>query len=92
MSQIAPKRMILRCREHYIEDYTTMVTTFFDSQLLDQTDSVVNILADPICPNIYYVIFDVNCKANPEVDLSTIQIEVFKVSKPKNLLVASPDL
>jgi hypothetical protein len=66
-----------------------MVETFLKSQnLLDTTDYGIHICADPSSTALYLVL-DLHCKEVPSVELSDLELQVFKVSKNNTLCVTS---
>ncbi|EMD97602.1 hypothetical protein COCC4DRAFT_34166 [Bipolaris maydis ATCC 48331] len=82
MSHIAPKRVVLRCREQYFREHGRMVETFLESQnLLDIEDYGIHICGDPYSPTTLYLVLDLYCREVPIVDLSNLELQVFKVSK-----------
>jgi hypothetical protein len=67
-----------------------MVETFLKSQnLLDITDYGIHICGDPSSPTTLYLVLDLHCKEVPTVDLSDLELQVFKVSKNNTLYVTS---
>jgi hypothetical protein len=90
-NQIDPKRIILRCREQYFQEQGKMIQAFFESQdLLNLEDYGVHICGEPSSPTIYYLVLDLHCGKIPSVNLSELEIQVFKVSKNNTLCVAFP--
>jgi hypothetical protein len=91
MSQVTPVRMVLRYREQPFQDLGAMVKAFFDWQDLQPLeDYCTHICCDPPSPTLYLVI-DLHCKTCRDVDLSKLELQVFKVSKNNPLCVASPN-
>ncbi|KAF2804379.1 uncharacterized protein BDZ99DRAFT_467436 [Mytilinidion resinicola] len=81
-SHCAPKRVVLRCREQYFQDQGAMVTAFFDSQnLKPPEDYYTHICFEPSSPSNLYLVLDLHCKETPGVDLSELELQVFKVSR-----------
>lgn len=67
-----------------------MVETFLESQnLLDIEDYGIHICGDPSSPTTLYLVLDLYCREVPIVDLSNLELQVFKVSKNNTLCVIS---
>ncbi|KAH8800720.1 hypothetical protein F5884DRAFT_534903 [Xylogone sp. PMI_703] len=83
MSQITPKRMVLKYREEYFKDLKEMITAFSDSQSLGTLeDCYVHHCYDPSSPSSLFLVLDLYCKEVPDVDVSKLELRMFKVSKP----------
>src|SRR5436189_87824 len=91
MSQVVtPKRIVLKCREQYFQDQREMVSAFFDSQgLKTLEDYYIHIYSEPSSPSSLFLVLDLYCKEIPDVDLSKLELQIFKVSKPNTLCVVS---
>ncbi|KAH8811717.1 hypothetical protein F5884DRAFT_855055 [Xylogone sp. PMI_703] len=82
MSQITPKRIILKCREQYLQDQSEMVTAFFCSLSLETpTDYYLHICYDLSSPSSLFLVFDLFCKQVPDVDVGKLEPRVFKVKR-----------
>jgi hypothetical protein len=65
-----------------------MAEAFFESQNLpDFKDYDIHICLDPVSLTRIYLILDLHCKETPSVDLSKLEIQVYKVSKNNKLCV-----
>ncbi|KAF2789315.1 hypothetical protein K505DRAFT_328316 [Melanomma pulvis-pyrius CBS 109.77] len=89
MSQ--PKRVVLKCREQYVQDNQAVIKDFFDSQDLGSYEELtslnnlfVHFVFDERSPSGLFLVLDVHCKKFPDVDPSTLELQVFKVSKPNS--------
>ncbi|KAF2468780.1 uncharacterized protein BDR25DRAFT_264676 [Lindgomyces ingoldianus] len=81
MGQTTPKRVILRCREQFFKDQKIMVDAFFESQNLPNLEGHgVHICSEPSSTRLYLVL-DLHCEEVPNVDLSELELQVFKVSR-----------
>lgn len=90
MSELTPKRVILRCPGQYFQDQGAMVTAFFDSQDLQPPKNYFShILDDPSSHSKLYLVLDLHHKEIPSVDLNKLELHVFKVSKRNELYVVS---
>jgi hypothetical protein len=66
-----------------------MVTAFFDSQdLKTLEDYYIHIYSEP-CSLSLYIVLDLHCKETPSVDLSELELQVYKVSRRDALYVVS---
>jgi hypothetical protein len=89
MSQVTPVRMVLRYREQPFQDLGAMIKAFFDwRDLQPLEDYCTHICSDPPSSKLYLVL-DLHCKTCPDVDLSKLELQVFKVSRNNTLYVAS---
>ncbi|EER44047.1 predicted protein [Histoplasma capsulatum var. duboisii H88] len=80
MSQTTPVRIILGyCEQPFLKP-SAIINSFFtwrDIQPLD--DYYTHICSNPLSTRLYLVL-DLYCKTNPNVDLNELDLEVFKVS------------
>ncbi|KAF9729842.1 hypothetical protein PMIN01_11775 [Paraphaeosphaeria minitans] len=82
MSKHTPRRIVLRCREQYFQDQRVMLEAFFRSQdLLELDDYGIHICVEPSSPTTLYLVLDLHCREIPQVDLSELELQVFKVRK-----------
>lgn len=90
MSQVTPKRVVLKCREQYFQEQKAMVTAFLNSQDLQTVeDYYTHIIFEPSSPSNLYLVLDLHCKEIPGVDLNELELQVFKVSRRDALYVVS---
>jgi hypothetical protein len=91
MSQATPKRVVLKCRDEYLQNpgaVIAVVAAFFDSQdLQTPEDHYTHICRELSSPSSLYVVLDLHCKEIPNVDLSELELQVFKIYKPNALYV-----
>jgi hypothetical protein len=86
IGQPTPKRIVLRCREQYFQDQRAMVEAFFKSQNLSNLEDYgIHICGEPSSPTILYLVLDLHCKEIPNVNLSKLELQVFKVSRNNTL-------
>ncbi|KAF2415396.1 hypothetical protein EJ08DRAFT_567349, partial [Tothia fuscella] len=83
MSEITPKRIILKCPQEYFRDWTAMITAFFDSQGLEAPDYFSHTVYDPSSPSKLFLVLDLNYKEMPDVNLNNLELQVLKVTKGK---------
>lgn len=68
-----------------------MVEAFFESQNLPNLEDYgIHICADPSSLTHLYLVLDLYCKEIPNVDLSKLEPQVFKVSRNNALCVIFP--
>ncbi|KAF2021872.1 hypothetical protein BU24DRAFT_337671 [Aaosphaeria arxii CBS 175.79] len=91
MSQ--PKRVVLKCREQYAQDGQAVIKEFLNSQnfgsyeeLISLNNLFVHFVFDPRSPSGIFLVLDVHCNEFPDVDPSTLDLQVFKVSKPNSFM------
>ncbi|OJD09765.1 hypothetical protein AJ78_08939 [Emergomyces pasteurianus Ep9510] len=85
MTQVAPKRIILKCPERHWKTQDEMLKAFFNSQgleleLLDK-DLYTHILFDPTSPSHLFFVLDLHCKTIPDINLRQLELQIFQVSK-----------
>ncbi|KAF2788640.1 hypothetical protein K505DRAFT_328785 [Melanomma pulvis-pyrius CBS 109.77] len=85
MTQVAPKRIVLKCPERHWKTQNEMLKAFFDSQgleleLLDK-DIYTHILFEPSSPSHLFFVLDLYCKTIPDINLSQLELQIFQVSK-----------
>ena len=82
--------MVLKCREQYFQDQREMVTAFFDSQgLKTLEDYYIHICSEPSSPSSLFLVLDLHCKEVPDVEVSKLELRMFKVSRNSTLCVVS---
>ncbi|KAF2240287.1 hypothetical protein BU26DRAFT_526129 [Trematosphaeria pertusa] len=82
MSHAAPKRIVLKCPERHWKTQNEMLKAFFDSQGLDlDKDLFTHILFEPSSPSYLFFVIDLHCKTIPDINLSQLELQIFKVSK-----------
>jgi hypothetical protein len=87
MSEVTPKRIILKCPQQYFQDQEAMVTAFFHSQGLKTPDDYFShILYDSSTPSKLYLVLDLHYKEIPNVNPNELELQVFKVLRRKALL------
>jgi hypothetical protein len=64
-----------------------VVEAFFQSQDLLDSDYDIHIRRDLSSASALYLVLDLNCKEIPSVNLSKLNLKVFKVSKNETLCV-----
>jgi hypothetical protein len=63
-----------------------MLEAFFQSQnLIGLEDYGIHILAEPSSPTTLYLVLDLYCKEIPKVNLSELELQVFKVRRNNTL-------
>ena len=79
--------MVLQCHEQYFQDQGAMITAFFKSQGLQNLEDY----STHICSESskLYLVLDLHCKEIPDVDLSELELQIFKVSRNNTLCVVS---
>lgn len=88
MSHAAPKRIVLKCPERHWKTQNEMLKAFFDSQGLDlDKDLFTHILFEPSSPSYLFFVIDLHCKTIPDINLSQLELQIFKVSKKEPLYV-----
>lgn len=83
MTLVVPRRIVLKSPERHWNVQNDMVTAFFHSQGLESPidDLYIHILFEPSSPSNLFFVLDLYCKSNPDVDLSKVDLQIFKVSK-----------
>lgn len=90
MSEVTPKRVILRCPGQYFCEQEAMIMAFFNSQDLQTSINYFpHIVNDPSSHSKLYLVLDLHHKETPSVDLNDLELQVFKVSKRNTLYVVS---
>jgi hypothetical protein len=81
MSQATPVRIVLPYREQPFQKPTAIINAFFTWRGIQplREDYYTHICSDPRSSRLYLVL-DLHCKTHPNVDLSNLDLEVFKVS------------
>ena len=89
MTIVVPRRIVLKSPERHSNVQHDMVTTFFNIQGLDVPidDLYIHILFEPTSPSNLFLVLDLYCNSNPDVDLSKVDLQIFKVSKQIPLYV-----
>ncbi|KAL6709272.1 hypothetical protein ACN47E_001679 [Coniothyrium glycines] len=85
MTQVSPKRIVLKCPERHFKIQNEMLKAFFDSQglefeLLDK-DLYIHILFEPSSPSHLFFVLDLYCNTIPDITLSQLELQIFQVSK-----------
>ncbi|KKZ61924.1 hypothetical protein EMCG_00486 [[Emmonsia] crescens] len=85
MTQVAPKRIVLKCHDRHWKTQNEMLKAFFNSQgleleLLDK-DLYIHILFEPSSPSHLFFVLDLHCKTIPDINLSQLELQIFRVSK-----------
>jgi hypothetical protein len=88
MDQATPKRVVLRCPERYFRNQAAMVIDFFKWQdLQNEEDYFTHICYEPSSPSKLFLVLDLHCNRVPNVDLSSLEHQIFQVSKTDTLYV-----
>lgn len=87
MTQVVPRRIVLKARERHWNTQNEMVTAFFNSQDLEfpKDDLYKHIIFEP--PSTLFFVLDLYCNTIPDVDLSKVDLQIFAVSKRPPLYV-----
>ncbi|XWW96082.1 hypothetical protein V2A60_004052 [Cordyceps javanica] len=80
MSQDTPVRIALRYRERPFQDLKVVINAFFKWRGIQPLENYQLHICGSEYSSPLYLVLDVYCKTCPDVDLSTLDIEVFKVS------------
>lgn len=91
MTQVVPKRIVLKCPERHWKAQNEMLKAFFNSQgleleLLDK-DIYTHILFEPSAPSHLFFVLDLHYKTIPDINLSQLELQIFQVSKTEPLYV-----
>ena len=91
MAQAVPKRIVLKSPERHWNVQSQMVIAFFISQGLEvpADDFYKHVVFEPFSPSSLFFVLDLYCKTIPHVDLSKVELQIFKVSKRIPLYVMS---
>jgi hypothetical protein len=93
MTQVVPKRIVLKCPERHWKTQNEMLKAFFNSQgleleLLDK-DIYIHILFETSSPSHLFFVLDLYCKSIPDINLNQLELQIFQVSKNEPLYVQS---
>ncbi|KAF2878133.1 hypothetical protein BDV95DRAFT_480412 [Massariosphaeria phaeospora] len=85
MTQVVPKRIVLKCPERHWKTQNEMLEAFLDSQGLElellAKDLYIHILFEPSSPSHLFFVIDLHCKTIPDINLSQLELQIFQVSK-----------
>ncbi len=85
MTQLTPKRIVLRFHERYERDPETITKCFFEAINIDPKDDYFPHLCPPDDSTKMHLVIDLYCRSFPLVDLDEVAHEVYRVRKKDNL-------
>jgi hypothetical protein len=90
MSQVTPVRIVLQYREQRFQNLGAIIKAFFEWRGIQppEEDYYTHICCNPPSSKLYLVL-DLYYKTCPDVDLSKLELEVFKISGNNTLCVTS---
>lgn len=85
MTQISPKRIVLRFHQKYEHEPGTITRRFFEAVNIDPHEDYFPHLCPPDDSTKMHLVIDLYCKSFPSVTLDEISHEVYRVKKTGDL-------
>ncbi|KAK8143256.1 hypothetical protein G3M48_007502 [Beauveria asiatica] len=80
MGEVTPVRVALRYRERRFQDLKAIINSFFEWRDIQPLEDYSLHICSSQYSSPLYLVLDLYCKTCPDVNLSTLDIKVFKVS------------
>lgn len=89
MSQATPVWIILRYREQPFQNLNTIIIAFFKWRDILPLEDYCTHICSNFHSSLLYLVLDLHCKTFPNVNLTKLDLEVYKVTGIDSLYVAS---